>query len=169
MPRRKQVNFFAGLAGAFCLSLIPCAVRAQVATPTVTLNNGIYHYNYSISNTTPDDLLDVDIHVPTGDNAAFNIVTPTGFLSSPDTVMGLVGFQEDTSFFTATPLSGFAFDSVYSPNTSVEDSYYALNGLTMVSSNVLAPVPEPGSMALIGSFGVAAVCALRQARRKRSK
>ena len=171
MPRRKQVRFFAGVAGAFCLSILPCASRAQVSSPVVTLNNKLFHYNYSIRNTSANDLFDVDIHVLSGAGVVSNIVMPTGFTSLYDYGLGLVSFTEDTGAFTAVPLSGFGFDSAFGPHSSTFDSNYAdltSGNIITTSGSTLAAVPEPGSIALIGSFSVAAACALRRARRKRN-
>lgn len=169
MPRRKQCNILAGLAGALCLLSAPCAVRAQVSMPTVTLVNGLFRYNYSIRNTSPNDLLDVDIHVLSGAGVVANVVMPTGFESLYDPGLGLVSFFEDApNSFTATPISGFGFDSAFGPRSSIFDANYTPDGgltITTSSSNTLAPVPEPGSLALIGALGTIAACALR--RRKR--
>ena len=66
MTHRAQRNTLVGMVSATCLFLLPGIASAQVSTPTVTFGNGLYHYDYSISNTSADDLFDVDIHVLPG-------------------------------------------------------------------------------------------------------
>ncbi len=175
MPRRKQYNILSGLAGALCFLIAPCVVRAQVSAPTVTFANGLYRYNYSISNTTSSDLFDVDIHVLAGPGVITSTFTPTvggdplAFVSAYDSALGLVSFLENDSNFSSVPLSGFGFFSAFGPRASTFDANFTPDGgltITTSSGSTLAPVPEPGSIALIGALGTITACAMR--RRKRS-
>ena len=168
MTRRAQGNILFGMVSATCL-LLPGITQAQVSTPVVTLlGSGLYHYDYSITNTSPDDLFDVDIHVAPGPGVVSNVNTPGGFTSLYDSGLGLVAFTEDTALFTAAPLSGFTYDSAFAPVFSTFDANFAplAGGITTTSGSTLAAVPEPGSVALFVSMSAMAGFAARRKRRR---
>ena len=178
MIRHAQYKFLSGIVSATCLFILPGIAHAQVSTPAVTFANGLYHYDYSIANTSADDLFTVTIQVlpfsdpvnansPTNpNNPVINVTAPTGFLSSYDPVNGFIGFTEDSSFFTPAPLSGFTYDSTIAPMSSAfEADFFGTNGITPTFGTTLAAVPEPGSIALLGAMSAAACFAMRRRRR----
>ena len=139
------------------------ACQAQVIiNPPVSLGvGGIWHYNYTITNTSAtDDLFDVTIHTLPIPNGVTGLVTPTGFKSAFDSGLGLVDFLEDTNnFLFNVPITGFGFDSRFGPGSGVFDGNFlsaASGNIITVSGRTLAPigsaVPEPGAMALFGSM-----------------
>ena len=100
-------------AGALPL-LVCIASLANAQTPTVTgvssFSSGLYRYNYTITNNSPVELIDVAIHINSG--PVLNLTAPTGYSTNYDVNLGLVDFLENTSVFaTGTPVSGFFFDS----------------------------------------------------------
>ena len=169
MIRGKQYKLPLGIVGMLCLLTLPGIANAQVSVPVVTFANGLYHYDYSIVNTSADDLFDVSIHVLPGAGKVFNISAPIGFASAYDSVLGLVDFTEDTGLFTAAPLSGFTYNSGLAPMSSTFDANFAplAGGITTTSGTTLAAVPEPGSIMLFASAGVIAGFATRRKRRNK--
>jgi hypothetical protein len=140
----------------------------------VTFSSGLYHYDYSISNTSASDLFDLDINVPTdavaGTQVIRNLSAPVGFQSADDSVLGLVSFLEDTSSFTATPQDGFVFDSPFGPNNAVFTANLApaAGGITTLTGQTLAPAtPEPGSMAVLGALAASGIFAVRRKSRRK--
>ena len=153
MVRPRRNTRLLGAAGALCALSAAPAARSQQVVPVVAFNNAVYHYAYTVTNNTPDDLFDLTIHVAPGVGMVQNLTAPAGFMTSYDSGLGLVDFLEDTSNFTATPLSGFAFDSPLAPQQSTFDANLTDgNGnISTLSGPVLAPlaaVPEPGTLAL---------------------
>ena len=151
--------------------------RAQVIiTPTVTSSGGLFHYSYTITNTSvTDDLFDVDIRVNRLPNAVQNIVVPSGFKSAFDSGLGLVDFVEDSSFFTTgTAVSGFRFDSIFSPSNGFFDANFLTlsGGISTVTGRTLTPtgsVPEPGAWAFLGAAVVASGGLFARSRRLRRR
>ena len=139
MSRNIQYKAILGTAGMGCLLLFPTGAHAQVVTPTVTtLAGSIYHYNYSIKNTSADDLFDVTIHVRAGAGQIFNVMAPIGFRASYDSGLGLVDFVENTNtFVTNQAISGFTYDSSLAPNPSTFDANFAppAGGITTTSGS----------------------------------
>ena len=169
MTRRAQCNTLLGMVSATCLLILPGIAHAQVSAPVVTLlGNGLYHYDYSITNTSADDLFDVDIQVMPGAGVVTNVSAPVGFMTAYDSGLGLVSYLEDTSLFTAAPLSGFTYDSGLAPMTSTFNANFAplAGGITTTTGSTVAAVPEPGSIALFASMGAVAGFAARRKRRK---
>lgn len=170
MIRRMQYKLSFGIMSALCLAILPGFARAQVTvTPTVTqVANGLYHYDYTITNNTANDLFDVTIQVLPGVATALNVTAPAGFKGFyTDNVLGLVDYTEDSAFFTAAPLSGFTYDSLVAPQSSVFTASQldlVNGGIVTTTDTTLAAVPEPGSMALLGSLGAAACFVIRRRR-----
>lgn len=168
MVRHAHYKPSLDIVSALCLAFLPGIVHAQVmVTPTVTqLANGVYHYDYTISNNTNNDLFDVTIHVLPGVATALNVMAPIGFKGFyTDSVLGLVDYTEDSAFFTATPLSGFTYDSFIAPHASIYDANqfdFGAGNIVTTTSTTLAAVPEPGSQALLGFLGTATCFALRK-------
>ena len=149
MTRRLALAF--AIAGG--LSAVATA-GAIIVTPTVTPVGSLFHYDYSIANNSPDDVVLVDISVPPASGAVQNLTAPSGFLTAFDSGLGLVSFIEDTAFFGSTPLDGFAFDSFYPPGTTMFQATIlnsATGDLYTMSGPTTAPVPEPGSGGLLAA------------------
>ncbi len=152
MLRTQQYAQFLGLA-ALLYTLVPNSAHAAslTVTPTTTSENGLFHYDYTISNDTSNDFLLVTIDVAAQPDAIQNLVTPTGFFSNFDAGLGLLDFagQESTGFTAGSTFTGFEFDSPLQPRAS---SFTALrldaneNPLTL-TGRTPAPVPEPSSTA----------------------
>ena len=174
MIRHAQYKLLTGMISATCLFILPGIAHAQVSTPAVTFANGLYHYDYSITNATADDLFTVTIQVlPYNDpniqpdpnspnNPVINVTAPAGFMASYDPVNGFVGYTEFTGIFTSTPLNGFTYDSTFAPMSSVFEADFAVNGITPTFGTTLAAVPEPDSVALLGAMSAAACFAMRR-------
>ncbi len=148
MIRSRQCAKLLGLAGALCALVLPGAARAQVTvSPTVTSSGGLFTYNYAVTNNTRLDLVLVTIPTISGPGSVLNLTAPAGFLASFDPGLGLVDFIEDTQAFTAgRTFSGFRFDSPFGPVASQFTALNVQGGATR--GPTLAPVPEPGTLAL---------------------
>jgi hypothetical protein len=148
----------AGVIRSAALLLFAAALTqasAVTVDPVVTDNGGLFHYAYSISNTGADDAFLIDIPVPADPAAILDLTVPAGFKSQFDSGLGLVSFLEDSASFTATPTSGFSFDSNIGPSTvnfvaSLFDSNF---NISTISGTTLAPgaasTPEPNSLYLL--------------------
>lgn len=162
--RRKGTG---GLLSAFGLLIATSQAHAQVdVTPTVSFANGLYSYDYSIMNSSLEDLALVNINVTSGIFTIQNLMAPTGFQSVYDTNLGIVTFLSDSEVFGAgTTLNGFTFDSPYAPSATMFDAL-SLNGTPFVGTTQGPVVPEPGSIALLAGLGMTGMLA-RNRRRKR--
>jgi hypothetical protein len=151
-----EVVFVFSLRSTVVFLFASVLTHAAVITvnPTVTsIAGGMYQYAYSISYTGTDDAFLIDISVPKDPAAITNLTVPSGFTDQFDSVNGLVSFVENSSTFTATPTSGFLFDSPDSPGAaSFTASLYDSNfNIYTISGSTLAPVvtPEPSSLYLL--------------------
>jgi hypothetical protein len=151
------------LFAALCLFVAASQAHAQVdVTPTVSFANGVYSYNYSVANSSAEDLALVNINVTPGLFTIQNLLTPAGFQSVYDTNLGIVTFLSDANVFGAgTTLDGFTFDSPYAPSATMFDAL-SLNGTPFVGTTQGPVVPEPGSLALLVGLGVTGIVALRR-------
>jgi hypothetical protein len=136
------------------LVLLSAVMRGAPITviPTVTANGSLSRYNYSITNPTGNDLAVLDLIVTPGAATIQNLITPAGFKSAYDPVLGLVSFLEDTAFFGATSLSGFAFDSPFrsGPTTFTGTLVDANFNVSTATGATTGPVvPEPGYLPLL--------------------
>jgi hypothetical protein len=148
------------------IAVILFAAAASMATAgpvvvnaTVTPLGPLFHYDYSITNNTGDDLLIVDITVPKDPSLVSGLTAPSGFQAAFDSGLGLVSFLEDSSFFTASPIEGLAFDSPNSPAASSFDAtvFNAALGLYTVPGPTVSPVvvPEPGYAPVLAVLALA--------------
>jgi hypothetical protein len=174
MIRRRQYGRLLAAAGALCALLAPGAARADLVTviPTVTMNGSLYHYDYAITNNAPEDLAIVSIPVLPGPDTIQNLSVPDGFVGSFDSGLGFVDFLGDVDmdgnqvvFGQGTTLSGFMFDSPFAPGPGVFQAL-SVSGTSFVGSTS-APVPEPGSFALMGAAATSGLFALRRRRAAR--
>jgi hypothetical protein len=148
----RQVRHLRTLA----LSLIAAAM-AQAGTVNVSVTPGsdMFQYNYSIADGT-GELAVLDIAVTPG-TAITSITAPGGNgPSSPsntayDSVLGLVSFIENQGVFTATPESGFSFDSPVAPGPGTLNATLFDGGTQRgsVRGPVQSVAPEPASLALL--------------------
>ena len=154
------------LRSAFALVLFllgTAAARADfIVTPTVTFSGGLYHYDYTVTNTDAAagvELLLVDILVPDTDAAVLNLMSPSSdFVVFTDPTLQFVSFLENTIFaFGATPVSGFTFDSPFGPAPTTFGATFldAAGDLRESSGVTVGPnasvVPGPGAIVLLAS------------------
>lgn len=106
-------------AGLALIGMANAAMAALVVDSTVTpIDGGLFRYQFSITNTGPDDIILVTISgVPLNDpNIQTTLEVPAGFVPSYDPNLGLVDFVENTALFRAgTTVEGFAFNSGSGP------------------------------------------------------
>ena len=172
-----MVNFgksgrLSGVVAAPIMLCLGCAVLAQVptVTPMVTFSGGLYHYNYSITNNSSNDLFDVSLHVQAGPGIILNLSAPVGYQSAYDSGLGLVDFLEDSSTFaTGTPVSGFTFDSRLQPGRNQIDGF-TFDGANIITNSFTGTtvVPEPGTFALLGATVTAGAMAMRRMKSRKA-
>ena len=142
------------------------SAQAQlIVTPTITPIGSQFHYNYSVTNNTPNDIFDVDVSVRPGAGVLTNLVAPTGFQIAYDSGLGLVSFLEDTSTFSSSPTTGVMFDSYLPPRTTPFAGNYLdsnFNIQTTTGFTQGANVPEPGLLTLVSGFAVAGALIIRR-------
>ncbi len=174
MTHKMQYGRWLAAAGALCALGRPGMARADLVTvtPSVTFSSGLYHYDYTITNNGPTDLLDVTLQVLPGPSTIQNLSVPDGFLGSFDPGLGLVDFLGNVDmnglpvdFTPNSTLDGFMFDSPYKPSPSFF-SALKLDGTSLLGVTS-APVPEAGSAALLGAILTSGGIALRRRGRAR--
>ncbi|MBA2253452.1 MAG: hypothetical protein H0W13_12245 [Nitrospirales bacterium] len=165
MSQLRQYSRILTLVSALmCALILPRLVHAGpiLVDASVSINNGLFHYNYGVTNNSPLDLSVVTISLFSSPLAIQNLVAPTGFNTNFDVRLGLLDFLENTRSFTmGTTVSGFQFDSPFGPNTS-SFTALALNsngGLISFAGQTLAPqvttpVPEPSTFVLALTSGM---------------
>jgi hypothetical protein len=161
-PRRGQSILFVLLA----LFVAAGQAHAQLdLTPSVTFANGLYTYDYTIANSSAEDLALVNVNVSPGHFTALNLSVPMGFQGVYDENLGIVTFLSDAEVFGAgTSLGGFRFDSIYAPSATTFDAL-SLNGTSFNGITQGPVVPEPGSIALLAGLGVTGLMACRRRRK----
>ena len=149
---------------------------APIVTPTVTINAGVAHYDYSITNDLVgpfDDFVIVTINVASGNDIVTNLFAPAGFQASYDDGVAQVSFLADflspSVFPIGTTLSGFGFDSTYLPAASTFE-ILTLGGELIIGPTqapLVAPtaIPEPAT-SLVLTLGLGMLGARRAARRR---
>lgn len=150
-----------GMAHAGTINLMEGPITV---TDVVTPMGPLYQYNYTVTDGT--GLLAVlDIAVTLGVPIS-NISVPGGssaFTATVDTVGSgsgakeFVSFLENNAVFTATPESGFIFDSTVAPGASTF-GVTLFDGTAGTQGGITSPVaaPEPASL-LLCAFGGAAL------------
>lgn len=142
----------AGLAQADTVTLSEGAITV---TAVVTQIGPLFQYDYTVADET-GQLAVLDIGVSPG-VAISGLTGPGGsadFQTAYDSVLGLVSFIENGAVFTASPLSGFIFDSPTPPGASTF-GVTLFDGATG-GGNVEGPVvPEPSSLPLCALGGAA--------------
>lgn len=95
-----------------------CTAQAQIViNPTVTNKGSLFHYNYSVANSTGNDLAIITLEsLPFGSSTVQNLTAPSGFQASFDTGLGLLSFLSDSQLFqSGQTVAGFQFDSPLLP------------------------------------------------------
>ncbi len=173
LPRPRRLAVPLALAGVFGILLSAGSARAQlqvVVAPTATFTGSSFHYSYSITNFTADDIYVVNLNgLPLVPGALFNFSAPTGYeITNPyDSGVGIESFLADTSFAPGSTVSGFSFDSTFAPSTVAFDTvssgtaYYT--GTTLGPAG--APVPEASTLVSLGvGLSVLTLIAVRRRR-----
>jgi hypothetical protein len=147
------------------LTMSGAVEAALIVEATVSsIGGGAFHYDFSITNSGPEDVVLVTLNAPLGDPLIDpSLVFPAGFFASYDSGLGFVDFLEDTDLFGAgTTKSGFGFDSGSGPS-GFFDVFTALTtqGDTLIGQVQQNVIPEPGTVALLalglGVFGLMVV------------
>lgn len=168
-PLFTHSTLFGLTTGVLCLA---GTAQAQVSvSDLVTQSGGLYHYDYTVINTSPADVLFIDIPVIPDPTAVQNPSAPAGYGISFNSGLGLVSFLEDTDpllnpqFFGSTPVSGFTYDSPFAP-TATTFTAYTLdpNGnLVPVTGTVVGTVvPEPSALLAYAVCAVTGALLLRR-------
>lgn len=172
MPKnRNQKSRLAPLHLVACAagSLLGGSAHAQVdvnANVAFDLGSGLYTYSYSVVNNGP--LFDLAIiNVPVAQNSSLmSLLAPLGFDISFDPGVGLVSFFEDadpgtTPAFAPSSTRGlFSFTSAVGPATVTFDALDA--GGNTFTGLTRSPVPEPGTLMLLGAALLPAFSARRR-------
>lgn len=157
------------------LALTSRSAHAQVSiTPTVVFDNGLYTYNYSVTNNTLETLAITTFEVRPLVDAVMMPTAPAGFDISFDSGLGLVSFFEDTdpatldTFAPGSTVSGFMFTSPFQPTVSNFEAL-DINGMSFFGQT-LAPanVPEPGTLALGATLALGVTGLIRTRRRHKA-
>jgi len=166
MSRVRTVLLF----GTLAFSLFPVntahASTVDVSVDVTPISGGLFQYDYTIADGT-GELFDLDIAVTPG-TVITGLTAPGGdSMSSPfntayDSVLGLVSFIQNQGFFTATPESGFIFDSPTGPGATTFTANLATDtGIGVQTGSTTGPIaaaaPEPSSLAICGIAGAALV------------
>lgn len=168
MIGRRQYGSRFAFAAITSLLFAACTAQAQVSvTPTVGSSGGLFHYDYSVTNMTGNEVILVDVDVPQDPLAVQNPTAPTGFKIAFDPGLGLVSFLEDSDLFSTTPVSGFTFDSIFGPGSTPFQATFidpATGGLGTLPGITIGPtaVPEPGSLATLAALALSGTLLLRR-------
>lgn len=151
------------LAG--CMGMTAFARADVTVTPTVSFDNGLYHYDYTVANNSADELAILTLTTLPGADTIQNLMAPDGFLADYDSGLGLVSFLEgDTGTFDpGSSVSGFSFDSPFQPGGTTFEAL-TIEGASVVGTT-LAPAPEPGSIATLGALLATGAAVWRRRRR----
>jgi len=167
---RRCVRLLVLAVALLCVLTLPSAAYAEpiMLNPTITnLGNGLFSYQYSVTNTSPFDFSAISIlNLPTVGNAVQNLMAPAGFNAFFDPGLGELDFVEDTQSFAAgATVSGFSFISPFAPGLTTftalrldGDNPIIVQGTVLAPQNAPAAVPEPATMVLLatGLAGIAA-------------
>ncbi len=173
LPRSRRLAVPLALAGVLGAFFSAGSARAQlqvVVLPTATFTGSSFHYSYSITNFTADDLYVVNLNgLPLVPGALSNFSAPTGYeITNPyDSGVGIESFLADASFAPGTTVSGFSFDSIFAPSTvafdTVSSGTATYTGTTLGPAG--APVPEASTLVSLGmGLSVLAFAVVRRRR-----
>ena len=136
-------------------------IVSRTATP---LGGGIFQYDFSISNSGPDDVVLLTFtDAPVSDPLiAPSLTTPSGFLASYDSGLGLVDFLADSDLFAAGTTKGlFSLQSSADPSTNFK-AFEALSTMGDIEHGTINGVPDAGSTLLMASLGLMALALARK-------
>ncbi len=180
LPPPRRLAGPLALAGALGALFSAGAARAQVTiVPTVTPNGALFNYSYSVTNSTANDVLIVNLNnLPMVSGALTDLAAPMGFQTTFDpgnsnSSFGIASFLGD--FTPGSTTTGFSFSSAFGPGTvgfdTLDNNGTPLSGTTQGPSlgPGVAPVPEPSTLISLGA-GVLLLtfCAARRRRTARS-
>lgn len=177
LPPPRRLAGPLALAGALGALFSAGAARAQVTiVPTVTPNGALFNYSYSVTNSTANDVLIVNLNnLPMVSGALTNLTAPMGFRTTFDPGVGIASFLPDAGsaldFAPGSTLTGFSFSSTFGPGTVGFDAEDISGGTSTGATlaPIAAPVPEPSTLISLGA-GVLLLtfCAARRRRTARS-
>ena len=170
LPRPRRLAAPLAAAGALGILLAAGSARAQVfVTSTATFTGSAFHYIYTVTNTSPDDLFVVNLNgLPSVQGALFNFTAPNGFTETNyDYNVGIESFQANDSFASGSTTSGFSFDSAFAPSAvafdTVSGAATPYTGMTLGPAG--APVPEASTLVSLGmGLSVLAFAVVRRRR-----
>ena len=182
MNRSRQcVRLLVPAVALLCVLTLPSAAHAEpiMLNPTITnLGNGLFSYQYSVTNTAPFGFSTVSIlNLPTVGNAVQNLMAPAGFNAFFDPGLGELDFVEDTQSFAAgSTVSGFSFISPFAPGVTIftalrlDENFnpITVQGTVLAPQNAPAAVPEPATLMLLAT-GLAGIAAKVRRRRNGMK
>ena len=182
MNRSRQcLRLLVPAVALLCVLTLPSAAHAEpiMLNPTITnLGNGLFSYQYSVTNTAPFGFSTVSIlNLPTVGNAVQNLMAPAGFNAFFDPGLGELDFVEDTQSFAAgSTVSGFSFISPFAPGVTIftalrlDENFnpITVQGTVLAPQNAPAAVPEPATLMLLAT-GLAGIAAKVRRRRNGMK
>jgi len=162
LPPPRRLAGPLALAGALGALFSAGAARAQVTiVPTVTPNGALFNYSYSVTNSTANDVIVVNLNnLPMVSGALTNLTAPMGFQTTFDPGVGIASFLpalgSTQDFMPGSITSGFSFSSAFGPGTvgfGAEDiTGGMLTGTTLAPAVPAAPaVPEPSTLISLGA------------------
>jgi hypothetical protein len=166
MSKLPTVRILRTLALSIFAVAMAHAATVDVSVDVTSISGGLFQYDYTVADPT-GELFDLDIAVPLGitvsglaapggndASSAFNVVNDS------DSAIQFVSFVENLGTFTATPESGFIFDSPTGPGATTFDANLITDsGIVVQTGSTTGPVqaatPEPSSLAVCAAAGVA--------------
>jgi hypothetical protein len=165
---KRKIWLLSVWVGLMAVVFVPSASASPIVTAEVTLN-GNWLYSYQVNNDSVDSLYDFGVDFA---GEYFDITGPDGWVifhgdgSATATGLSFIDwFSPDPSLDLAPgqTLGGFTFQSALGPGSIV---YHIATGGDAFDGRTTGPnpVPEPGTLVLLGSGITLAI-----ARRRRSK
>jgi len=166
MSRLRTVPILGALAFSMFAAAAANAATVDVTVDVTPISGGLFQYDYTIADGT-GELFDLDIAVTPGTEIT-GLTAPGGdsptsaFNTAYDSVLGLVSFIQNLGTFTATPESGFIFDSPTAPGATTFTANLATDtGIGIQTGGTQGPVeaatPEPSTLALCAAAAAALV------------
>ena len=152
----KKLRLIRQLVTALGFFALAQTAHAALIVQSAVSGGGPFHYEFSVANSGPTDVVLMSLNAPTLDPLiAGSLVTPSGFSASYDSILGIVDFFEDTALFAiGTTFSGFGFDSNAGPVSSFFDIFTELDVTGQTLTGRVNRIPEPTTLALIALIAV---------------